>query len=174
MRKITKRSVTLFEILIVMVLVSFALGVMALPVSKALKGERFERGVDEFIQRITLAQELMLDFRCDVWLKLSQEKDAVLCTLKTEAPLPPHLMKSLNRHMRIKGITGITFREEPLTELCFEGGLGSFPRGLLTLIGEKKKETLFLKGFPAHIQRGKNETAACCTAGYPEEILSAL
>ena len=172
----SKQAFTLFEILIVMSLIAIAFGGLTLQISKALKGERFERGVEQIIAKIALAQELMLDFHADIQLTLNHAQDVWKCELVVNRQLPAHQAKSINRYVNIKGIEGIafdgTFKE--IIELQFDGTLGTIPKGVLTLISNHKKETIVLNGDPSHIRRGTYVQKNNCQAIYPEEIFSAL
>jgi hypothetical protein len=171
-----RRPFTLFEILVVITLITAALGVMALQIPKALKGEKFERGVEQIIAKLTLAQEVMLDFHTDVSLTFEQKEDGVECTLTAGRKLPPRLEESFNRYKRIRGIERVAFNdsEEAITKLYFDGAVGATPQGILTLTAYGREERIALNGYPAQIKRGKNAQANACPIDYPEEILSAL
>ena len=175
-----KRSITLFEVLIVMSLIAVALGASFIPVSKALRGEKFERGVEQLTAKIALAQEVMLDFQTDVSLFLFQEGNEIKCVIKTHKKLPTYLEKSLNRYKTINGIEQMAFNNEVHKdiEIQFDGVLGTVSKGTLTLISNKKEVTLNLKGYPAHITRGEHAEANSQKvneeASYPEEIISII
>lgn len=174
--RLNKRSFTLLEILIVMLLISAALGALSLQIAKAIKKERFERGVEQVITKLMLAQELMLDYHCDACLTLRQQQSGILCTIQLNTPLPHHLERSINRYSHIKGIEGIIFDNLMKDEvvLCFEGSLGISPQGVLTLVYQDLNKNLLLKGYPAQIIKGCDEHQKEHKAIYPEEILSAF
>ena len=172
-----KRSITLIEMMIVISLIATALGGMALPLSKALKGEKFERGVDRVIGKIMLAQELMLDFHTDVQLILEQDKEgeAIHCLILVAIPLPPQIEKGINHRPHIAGIRQMAFNHEDKDrmELSFDGSFGVLPQGTLTLMGPRNAEHIALPGYPGQIRRG-NHVQTTINTPYPEEILSAL
>ncbi len=173
--RLIKRSMTLFEVLIVMVLIAAALSATVIPISKALKGERFERGVDRLIAKIELAQGVMLDFQTDVQLFLIQEGNIIKSRIETHRPLPAYLDQSLNRYNIIEGIEQMAFNNKcDDIEIQFDGTLGTVSKGALTLISHKKRETLNLKGYPAQIKRGEYADPNIQEAHYPEEVLSTL
>jgi hypothetical protein len=164
--------------LIVITLVATALGALAIPMSKALKGEQFERGVDRVIGKLTLSQELMLDFRTDVRLHIYQDlgKGEIVCKLSPKRPLPKHIEKGLNRYASIKGIEKIVFngQQDPI-ELDFDGTVGKTPKGTLTLFSHNnREESIILKGYPSQIKRGIHDQKSDCQATYPEEIVSLI
>jgi prepilin-type N-terminal cleavage/methylation domain-containing protein len=171
-----KSPFTLIEMLIVLTLIASALGALSLQISKALKGERFERGVEQVIAKLTLAQELMLDFHTDVHLTLTQEKGGVVCTLKTDLRLPDHLERAINLYNKIEGIEQMCFdnRAKAIIALYYDGATGVTPQGTLTLVAPRKGESIILKGYPAQIRRGIDEQTKNCHADYPEEIFSAI
>lgn len=171
-----KRAVTLFEVLVVMTLLAVALGAAFIPLSKALRGERFERGVDQLIGKLALAQEIMLDFHTDVLITLDKQGDEVICKLKPCQKLPPHLEKTLNRYETIKGIDEIAFDNEERNSIVlhFDGTLGTTPEGKLVLTSNNKEEVLVLKGYPTQIKRGEHADKNSSEANYPEEIVSTI
>lgn len=172
-----KRSLTLIEVMLVMVLIGIGLGALAFQASKALKKGKFESGVEQIMGKIALAQEIMLDFRTDVTLTLRKQQDGIECLIETLSHLPPHLEKGINRSSLIAGIDSLAFNNGGQNEikLLFEGGLGITPKGELTLSFRDLNSTLSLKGFPAHIKKIHNESNnEGQQTPYPEEILSAL
>lgn len=174
--RLDKRSITLLEILLVMVLVGFTLGVIATQAPKAFKGGTFERGVDQIKTRIALAQELMLSYQTDVTLTLVPEKKGMWCYLETAKPLPSKLKRPVNRQAFIKGIEEACFDGVSANEivLSFDGTLGTTSKGRLLLKGGNREAILTLKGFPSYIQRGDIYVAEETEAIYPEAIFSLI
>ncbi len=172
-----KRSITLMEMMIVISLIAVALGGMSLPISKALKSEKFARGVDGVIGKIMLAQEVMLDFHTDVRLILEKDEEGkgVNCHIIANIPLQPQIEKGLNHRPLIAGITEMAFNHERENriEFSFDGTLGSVPQGTLTLMAPGKEEKIVLPGYPRQIRRG-NHVQITSSTPYPEEIVSAL
>lgn len=166
-----KRSFTLLEILIVILLIGLATRAVAFQIPKLLKGESFERGVEQVISKIQLAQELMLDFDTDVNLVLIEEGKGLRVTLEPLNPVPEKIKRSLNRYSLIKGIDTIRFEEGVQGPLYFDKTLGATPRIELDLIGGGQTVKLCLRGFPS--KPLKNECRDDQQeAFYPEEILS--
>ena len=171
-----KRAFTLFEILIVISLIAISFGFTAIQVPKALKKERFETAVEEVIAKISLATELMLDYRMDVVLIFSQKEGELFYDFKLNQPIPPKLNAKLKRNPKIKGIEKIAFDGKPCQTigLLFDGTLGAISRGGLHLEGNGQEAHLLLRGFPSKIIRGNNDLSKEASPFYPEEILSAL
>lgn len=167
--KLSKRSFTLIEMLIVMTLIAAALGTLSLQVAKALKGGRFESGVDQVMGKLTLAQELMLDFHTDVTVVFTRQTEGIECKLIAGRLLPDAIERAMNRYKLIKGIEEVTFSGEAL---FFDGTLGTTPHGALSLSSQSSKATLILNGYPARITRGIYCEKEEAYAVYPEEIIS--
>lgn len=168
-------SFTLIELMLVIALIAIGLGTLAFQVSKALKAERFERGVEHIIQKISLAQEIMLDFHTDVTLTLKQSGQAVECQLEAACVLPAHIEKGLNHASRVQGIEQMTLDNtvSETIKLPFEASLGITPQAQITFNYLGRQAILCLPGYPAAIKRGHYEITTN-ESHYPEEILSAL
>jgi hypothetical protein len=142
--------------MVVMALIAIAVGGISLPISKALKRERFERGVDQVIAKITLAQELMLDFHTDVKLTLKRDNGKWVCDINTDRKLPREQERGVNHYAEIKGVEEITFEggSGENVEILFSGTLGVISPGTLTLLSQDHKARIVLKGYPSQIKRG--------------------
>jgi len=175
-KRCIKRSFTLLEILLVISLIATGLGVLSLQISKALKKEKFEQGVEQLISKLTLAQGLMLDFQTNVRVKLFQETVEVVCTIETDKTLPPHLERSINRYHKIPAILEMQLDRSVQEEIIlnYDASLGITTQGVLTLISGPNEEQIHLKGYPTRVKRGANEKNNECHVPYPEEILSTL
>lgn len=173
--KLIKRSITLIELMVVITLITIVLGAVAISIPKALKRGKFERSVEAIIAKITLAQELMLDFHTDVTLTFKQQESALACHLETACPLKSHIEKECNRISLLQGIEQVTFNGIicPEITLHFEGSLGISPKGVLAFTCNEHAVKLPLKGYPTGIKRGEYEIQTD-QADYPEEILSTL
>ncbi len=165
---INRRPFTLLEMLLVVTLVGLTLGVIAIQAPKALKGETFERGIDQVKTRIALAEELMLNCQTDVQLIFEPEGEGkgLICRLKTDKPVPSRLTREIERQALIKGVDAVV-----PGVLHFDGTLGASPKGTLLIKGGNREVILTLKGFPSHILRGDHVTEDS-QATYPETVLS--
>lgn len=159
-----KHPVTLLEILLVIALVGLTFGVIATQLPKALRGEKFERGVDQMKSRIELAQEVMLDYQTDLKLFFESTQKGMVCVIDSERPLPGRVKKAFLRP--IEGIEEISS-----DVLEFDGKLGTPPKGKLILKGNNREAILRLKGFPSALVRG-GENVPDSEADYPEAVLS--
>jgi len=176
---LTKRAIyrfTLFELLVVIALVGAAFGLIAIQVPKALKKERFETTIEQVIAKISLAQELMIDYHTDVDLTFAEQPKGVACHITVNQPLPAKLTSHLSKHQLIEGIDTIAFNEKPsqVIHLLFDATLGATPKGRFFLAAKECKATLILRGFPSKILRGNHEIIKEDNPLYPEEILYTL
>lgn len=168
----SRRSFTLLEILIVVVLIGMASGVAVVQIPKLLKGESFERGVEQVVSKILLAQELMLDFDTDVSLSMEiMPSKGLRVTLTSLHPVPEKIKRVLNRYSLIKGIEECKFNDSNEFKLLFDRTLGASPRGTLILKGAQKRVELCLKGFPSKPLKDESIHDPK-EALYPEEVLS--
>lgn len=159
-----KHPITLLEILLVIALVGVAFGAVATQLPKALKGEKFERGVDQMKTRIQLAQEVMLDYQTGLRLVFECTERGLVSILESERPLPNRVEHAFSRP--IEGIQEISSKI-----LDFDGKLGVPPKGKLILKGNNREAILTLKGFPTAVVRGGDDVPES-QADYPEAVFS--
>lgn len=167
--KPVKRSFTLLEILIVVLLIGLATSVVAFQMPKLLRGESFGKGVEQVMSKIVLAGELMLDFDTDVDLVWTQEGKWIKVILDPRNPVPEKVKRLINRYAVIKGIEEIEFDGG---RLHFDKTLGATPHCELTLKGGGQSAKLYLRGFPSKPLKKEETHGSSQTAHYPEEVLS--
>lgn len=168
-----KRSFTLFELLLVLLLVGLASGAIITGIPRALQLETFETGVQRIISKLTLAQELMLDYQTDICATIQQDDGGISLRLFSHKPLPPAQLKMLNKQEKIRGITYVSFEgKEPPFSLLFDHTLGTTPKGVLVIKGHSREVVVTLRGYPAQILRGNLKTNHEEEAIYPQEVLS--
>jgi len=165
-----KRSVTLLELLIVVSLIAVAFTVVGVQGPRFIKKTRFSAGVNKVIGKLSLAQEVMLNFQTDVKITFEPRDGGLEVHLQTESHVPENVLKQINHRSWIKGIERVEFNGSALT---FDTTLGRIPEGELRLFSGNWEETLILRGFPSRIKRGEH-VAYETEATYPEEIFSAF
>jgi|GEM_PF-5468201 len=168
MRK--KASFTLLELLLCAALVAFALGAVTLSIPRFIANERFEKDVKVVLQKIELVTELMLDCDSSITLAFDESKEGVQLSIIPAKELPK---KWIRVPKPLKEIRSVSFDGERAChlELLYDCEVGGCPRGLLTLEGKNRKQTLSLPGFPGKIKRGE-EVLSGKNAPYPQEIFS--
>ncbi|NGX61222.1 MAG: hypothetical protein K940chlam9_00705 [Chlamydiae bacterium] len=170
-----KRAFTLVEILLGLTLLAIFLGTASISIPKALAKERFEKGMSRAVARLSLAQEVMLDYGSDVEVVFSFREDGegIEIELKPLKPLSEALLTHLNRSSHVEEIVSGRFDETPLPfTLFFDGTVGATPAGVLSLEGKRGNSgELTLRGFPSEIKRGSYAISETEIGTYPEALL---
>ena len=155
----SNRAFTLFEMLIVIALIGIGLGGLSWNLPKLLKKERFEKNVQRVCSKLTLAQEIMIDYTTDVTITFQPGEKGSLCRISSQCDLPDAFMKQINKEDKLPGINQVSFNNQSydgVVTLHFFGAMGKIPKGILTLHGEKEI-SLTLPGYPSRITRTKKE-----------------
>ncbi len=178
---------TLIEMLIVIAILAVVMGVVSLNIGTAVRTERFRSGVALLVERMRLAQDIMLILRTSVRVKLEQKDDGLHCTLVTEGALTPALARAAAETAVIKSIRAFVYTDadgsssSDSVTLEFLSGGSRMSRGKLVLasgtLGDENTltEEIVLPGFPATLKVG--EAAAEVPSAdelnslYPPEVL---
>jgi Tfp pilus assembly major pilin PilA len=156
MRRI-KKYFTLMELLIVMAIIIMVTTVIGFNVTKAIENDRFRTGTNLMLNRLKMAQDLMLILKTDVTLKCVQnkEKKEVSCYIQVEKPLTQALEKIINANPLLNGISHITFNDKEMNRdyhdnftLNFVSGGSKMSRGFLRLNNGNLEELIYLPGYP--------------------------
>ncbi len=106
-----RRYITLMELLIVMVILSMIVGVVGINLSSLVRQERFRAGTAFLVDRLQLAQDIMIIFGLDVTVVLEQQPGAVSFHMQVDTgPLGPAL-SSVTRPITIAGIDTFAFTD---------------------------------------------------------------
>lgn len=175
-RKITRRCITLVELLIVMAILILTAGVIGVNVSKTLTSQRFRSEVDQIVDQMRLAQDLMLILHGNIHLRFARnaEDSGFNLTLRFDNPLPHQWARELKHEKRkLSNIRVIEFETDvpnhsPLTtaeygdvgtlDLEFLSGGSMMSQGILRLstgaYGSSEnilERYILLPGYPAPI-----------------------
>lgn len=167
---------TLLELMLVLALLVMASGVCVIAIPKAMNKEKFSQGVEKFIDKVMLAQELMLNYQADVQLNIQKDSEGkILCVFCAERGVPPSILLRLNNDPVLPGIQKVEWnnKEKALTILHFSASENLCPHGSLTLIGSHER-TLFLAGRPGKVlTEQKAYENSFIQTPYPQEASSA-
>lgn len=167
------RAFTLIEILICLLLISVALAGGGIKYLKVMKKEQASFQQDLFLSKVHLAEEIMLDYKVNVTLKLETEGEKVKCFLITP-PLPEQMIKRCAADLWLDDVRQIEWNGQECHELRleFESPLGVTPRGMLVLKNQDQAFSFFFLGYPGKILKN-NEAYQCDEekAPYPKEIV---
>ncbi len=113
MKKIEKRPLTLFELLIVMLILSFVGGAVAIGFKNATTEQNFKTEVSKVVDSLRLAQELMSVIPGEkVHLIFKEERDGNYFFIELDTPLEEgSLKKQISKHQRLKTIKGVFFKD---------------------------------------------------------------
>lgn len=154
---------TLFEFLIVMGIIVAVLGIIGINFGKSIQKERFHAGIGLILDKLQLAQDLMLILKNDVQLKFYRDPQTnkLFCFVELEQPLQKGFAKIVNKHSEISGISSWVFenqekhtQEQESFVLEFISGGTKMSRGILHLYGDDSKslsEVIALPGYPRPI-----------------------
>lgn len=120
MAVIHRRAITLFEVVIVIVILTIASGVAAIGINKALIEQRFLTEVGLIVDEMRLAQDLMLILGTDVHLHFAEakKKDGIEYWLEFETHLPRKIQNELLRKKKpLKAIKGVFLEDKLLWEI---------------------------------------------------------
>lgn len=188
----TKRHLTLIEMLIVLAVLTLVTGVIGVGIGTAINSERFRASASMLVDKLRLAQDIMLILGSNVRVKLDQQSDGLLCTIQAEEGLSPALKAATDKPTLIVGIQDFQFIDSQgktstgSVTLDFLSGGSRMSRGKL-LVGSKQignsgaqQEEIYLAGYPRPIKLGAvsaqdaqpdGEYAADLAALYPKEVL---
>lgn len=146
--------------MVVIALLALLAGVTAIGVYRAVDQERFESGVAQLVNRLQIAQEIMLVAQGDVEIELERQGNAVLGKLLAKQPLEPLLAKYVQRSQQepLAGIESFTWTtqegtrtENEKTRLEFKSSGTWMSAGELELRAGSLKRYILLPGLPEMI-----------------------
>lgn len=164
-----RNNFTLFEILLVIMLIGIISGSISMAFPKMIRNERFESSCKKVEMKILAAFEVMLDYDTDVIMTFEETQEGIMCRLYPIKPLPQRILNALNKDNLLKGVHQVTF--SGTVPLDFNAQ-GSTPFGTLTLEGPRKA-AFHLKGFPTKLVKGDYEDKTPEKTPYPQELSSA-
>lgn len=101
--------ITLIEVMIVMTLLAVLGGITAISISRAVQQERYNAGVAQVVNRLQLAQDIMLIARGDVQVSLVPDPAGLWCRVDVAQALVPILQRIADRTGIITGIGGFSW-----------------------------------------------------------------
>lgn len=110
---VKKCYLTLIELLAVMALITLIAGVVAISVAKTLREQRFNNEVAVVMEKMRLAQELMLILRTDAYVKFQQAPDNSMIEVWVEVETPLDTLKSdVQKKAQLKTIQFVDFKDQ--------------------------------------------------------------
>lgn len=188
-----KRYITLIELLIVLAILSIIMGVVGISIGTAVNTERFRASASMLVDKLRLAQDVMLILRTSVRVKLEQQPYGILCTVIAEEGLSPALTAATAKPVTIEGLQDFQFTDPDgrtssgTVTLDFLSGGSRMSRGILVVSSDKisnngaSQATIYLPGYPNPINLGtlarkeaQNEAEYALNLAdlYPKQVLA--
>lgn len=142
----SRRFFSLLEMLIVMVIIAIAASLVAFKIVDLLKQQRFRTGSELILDKLSIAQNVMLIFSSEVIVTLSKsnQNDNLICTIEVKSGITPALTKIIGNSSEIKGVKFAKFESEgqpsqslPIS-LRFNFLSFDLPKGRLWLSADQK------------------------------------
>lgn len=157
---ISRRFLTLVEMLIVITLLAIAASVIGFNSAKMIREQHFRTGTEVILDKLQMAQNIMLIFKCETQVVLERKPGSggLVCKIAVNKELPSGLEEAVNLSPVIPGIDSFFFedeqriRYEDKVALPFSSMHLRIPFGTLFLFGSKElKRDIYLPGYPSPI-----------------------
>ena len=129
-------------------LLSFITGILSVSISSVVQKQRFQTDASIVLDKLRLAQDLMLLTNADVTVTLTSQENGTSLDFKIDSPLTKEFRNYLEKNSKLS-IDSIAFdtQKSPIT-LEFLSGGSLMSQGVLTLSSSSNKRFICLKGFP--------------------------
>ena len=174
---------TLIEMMIVISIVATAAAIIGINATKLIQDiNAFRTGTEVILDKLQMAQNIMLIFKSETYVTLERKKDGLLCHIETGNELPESIEKAINLACFIPGIESAVFIDEQKTRqhnkiiLTFSSMNMRIPHGTLILSGGKQmgsnplQKEVYLTGYPSPIGIA-TKTMLTENTAYESEIL---
>lgn len=147
---------SLIELMIVLGILFLISGVVGIGVTRAWQEQKFSSEVNQVVNKLRLAQNLMLILRSDVEVVITKNNEAqYVAGLKFGSPMPNQWGKELQRFTApFTQVQTITWNQQPIQDLLlrFISGGSMMSKGVLHLIARNGQERFIpLLGYPSPI-----------------------
>lgn len=167
--RVTRRYVTLLELLIVIAILALVGGLVSIGINRALFEQRFRTEVSLIVDQLRLAQDLMLILGTDVRVVFAEDKsdknsNGNKSGLELETSISPNIEREILRKSTVyKAVKGISFRDDEQKSgqitVKFQSKGAVMSKGLMrlaTVDGDNPppgtlQSYICLAGYPRHI-----------------------
>lgn len=152
-----RRYLTLIEVMIVTVILSVSIGVVGINLAGLARQERFRAATAFLVDRLQLAQDLMIILELDVIVSLQQKSGALELQLQVDTDKLNPLLQKATDTVTIPGIDSFTFTDAKGTvhsekiDLLFTSRGTRMSEGILALNADQTRYIL-LAGYPQIIR----------------------
>lgn len=168
--KVSKRYLTLIELVITIALLLMFIGVVAINVTKALGEQKFRSEVDLVVDTLRMAQNLMLITPADVHVKVTEQDKGLNIRLQVDGNVSENWEKILNRTSHIlTAIHSFQFgelqnfpQETGVLDIRFLSSGSLMSRGIIRLSNHLHERDICLPGYPRPIFSVEKDTDPDC------------
>lgn len=176
--------------LIVMMIITIAASLVAFKIVDLLKQQRFRTGSELILDKLIIAQNIMLIFSSEVVVTLNKtnQNDSLYCTINVKSGITPALAKIIGNTTEVKGVKFAKFEgeREPSQSLPINLRFNSLsfdlPHGRLILSADQKFDkqsdltrVIELTGYPKSLgfqvgDKKEMQNSGLSEMLYPQEI----
>lgn len=179
-----RRWLTFIEMIVVMAILSLVGGVIGMNITKAMREQRFRTEIAQIMDKLRLAQNLMLILNEDVKVQFIKVENGVICNLTFQCPLYKGWGRELARPQLLTAVRRVDFKGmgEDLGKgdfaLKFLSGGMVMSQGILKLSTGKNRiysdqRFVCLPGFPSSIVAvDKKPNLECLSKGRTDDGLT--
>lgn len=152
-----KQYFTLLEVLTVLLILSFGIGLTGVFVNKMYKEQRFMSETEQVLSHLGMAQDMMLILNTDVKVIFTKEEKnkTFLMRIDVEKPFTSFQQKVIEREITLSTIKSIKFNDKSKNPLTLQFSLGDMSQGILQLVEQGKSdgrvELIVLPGYPSPV-----------------------
>lgn len=165
MRGIQRRRMTFIEMVVVMAILSLVAGVIGVNISRSMQEQRFRTEVSQVMDKLRLAQNLMVILNDDVKVYFNKVENGISCGLAFRCAQKDGWGKEINRPQLLTAVRSVDFKGTVGEDL----GKGNFALNFLS--GGMVMSQGILK-----LATGKNRVYSdrryVCLPGFPASLVS--
>lgn len=166
MHKVKKRCFTLIEMLVVLLILSTGIALTGVKIKQAYSEQRKMSDVQQVLNSLILAQDLMLMMNADVEVTLKRDhaKKCVICQVEVEKPVDPAWSRIVEKTSELSSLRSFQFSGYHADPLKLRFVPGKMSQGTLTLSAndhisygseDKNDFKIVLNGYPSPIRQLK-------------------
>jgi type II secretory pathway pseudopilin PulG len=148
-----KKYFTLLEVLTVLLILSFGIGLTGVFVNKMYKEQRFMSETEQVLSHLGMAQDMMLILDTDVKVIFTKDHNTFLMRIDVEKPFTSFQQKVIEREITLSTIKSIQFNGKSKNPLTLLFSLGDMSQGILKFVEQGKSdgrvELIALPGYPS-------------------------
>jgi Tfp pilus assembly protein FimT len=169
--------VTLFELLLVIGILSIVAGFLAVNVTKAWREQRYRTELSLIVDQLRLAQDLMIIFKSNVYVNFKGTPDGIEYKLVFDTPLPQNWLQEAKRpHDKLTAIQAINVVPDPKHSInAYAPNEGNNEENVYFLSGGSKMSKGYMRISTSETDSSLGSiTRYICLPGYPAPIVTTV